>query len=79
MVKSIFHLQKNDHHHYSLTFDGTHAYVFFGSHATSGPKLVTRSFEIFETVEEAQVFVTRRLILEGQLNKTLHTKVIENN
>lgn len=65
--------------HYSLTFDGTRAFVFFGSHATKGPKLATRSFEIFESVEEAQVFVAQRLIMDGQLNKTLHTKVIENN
>ena len=72
-------IYKNEHHHYSLTVDGTHAWVFFGSHATKGPKLATRSFEIFESVEEAQVFVAQRLIMDGQLNKTLHTKVIENN
>ena len=72
-------IYKNEHHHYSLTCDGRHACVFFGSHATKGPKLATRSFEIFETVEEAQLFVAQRLVLEGQLNKTLHVKVIENN
>lgn len=72
-------IYKNEHHHYSLTVDGKHAFVFFGSHATNGPRFATRSFEIFETVEEAQVFVTQRLIMDGQLNKTLHTKVIENN
>lgn len=72
-------IYKNEHQHYSLTVDGSHTYVFFGSHATRGPKLATRSFEIFESVEEAQVFVAQRLIMDGQLNKTLHTKVIENN
>lgn len=72
-------VHKLDQQHYSMTFDGNHAWVFFGSHATNGPRFATRSFEIFETVEEAQVFVTKRLILDGQLNKTLHTKVIENN
>ena len=71
---------KNEHHHYSLTFDGTNTvYVFFGSHATKGPRLSNRSFEIFDSVEDAQSFVAQRLIIDGQLNKTLHTKVIENN
>lgn len=70
---------ENETHHYSLTFDGNLAYVFYGSHATSGPKLATRSFEVFESIEEAQIFVAQRLIFDGQLNKTLHTKVIENN
>lgn len=72
-------IYKLDQQHYSMTFDGKHAFVFFGSHATKGPKLATRSFEIFESVEEAQVFVAQRLIMDGHLNKTLHTKVIENN
>ena len=72
-------IHKNEHYHYSLTFDGTHAYVFFGSHSTKGPRLSNRSFEVFESIEEAQVFVAQRLILDGQLNKTLHVKVIENN
>ena len=70
---------KNETHHYSMTYDETSTvYVFYGSHATNGPKLATRSFEVFETVEEAQSFVAQRLMLDGQLNKTLHTKVIEN-
>ena len=71
-------VDKNDHQHYSLTFDGSNVYVFYGSHAVSGPKFTTRSFELFETVEEAQAFVAQRLILFGQLNKSLHTKIIEN-
>ena len=62
-----------------MTYDETRTvYVFYGSHTTNGPKLATRSFEVFETVEEAQTFVAQRLILDGQLNKTLHTKVIDN-
>lgn len=69
-------VDKNDHQHYSLTFDRSNVYVFYGSHAVSGPKFTTRSFELFETVEEAQAFVAHRLILFGQLNKSLHTKII---
>ena len=73
-------IYKNENQHYSMTFDGTRTvYVFFGSHTTNGPKLATRSFEVFESIEEAQTFVAQRLIMDGQLNKTLHTKVIENN